>query len=120
MSASSGVIWMGSVWLVPFARGVDDEIGGLAGLVLQIGEQRGNGVELEAVDGEDLVAGLQAGTGGGHVGLKRVDLDGGVLHLGNEAELVEGEVVGTALGFERRAWCRCAGHRGRRRRGWSG
>ncbi len=29
----------------------DDESGGLALLVLQVGEQRGDGVELEAVDG---------------------------------------------------------------------
>ena len=73
---------------------------GLASLVLQVGEQGGYGVELEAVDGEDLVLGLETGADGGHVGLKGVDLDGGGLHLGDEAELVEGEVVGAALGFD--------------------
>ena len=31
---------------------------------------------------------------------ERVDLDGRVLHLRDEAELVEGEVVGAALGFD--------------------
>ncbi len=54
-------------------------------------------MKLEAVDAEDLVTGLKAGVGGGHVGLERVDLDGSVLHLRDDAELLEGEVVGAAL-----------------------
>src|SRR5579871_328351 len=63
----------------------DHERGGLAGLVLQVGEQGRYGVELEAVDGEDLVLGLEAGADGGHVGLKGVDLDWRGLHFGDEA-----------------------------------
>ena len=50
-SASSGVIWMGSVLVAPL-RCDGREGGGLAGLVLQVGEEGGDGVELEAVDGE--------------------------------------------------------------------
>ena len=98
VSASSGVTeWESSG---AAAQDLHDEDGGLAGLVLQVGEQGGDGVKLEAVDAEDLVVGLEAGAGGGHVGLERVDLDRRVLHLGDEAELVEGEVVGAALGFD--------------------
>ena len=73
---------------------------GLAGLVLQVGEQRLNGVELEAVDGGDLIVGLEACARGGHVCFKRVDLNRGGLHLGDEAHLVDGEVVRAALGFD--------------------
>ncbi len=54
-------------------------------------------MKLEAVDAEDLVAGFEAGVGGGHAGLEGVDLDGCVLSLGYEAEVVEREVVGVAL-----------------------
>ena len=44
---------------------IDDERDGLACLLLQIGEERGDGVEAEAVDGEDLVTGLEAGRSAG-------------------------------------------------------
>ncbi len=48
----------------------------------------------------DLVAGFEAGARGRHVGLERADLDGSLLHLGDETDLVDAEVVGGALGFD--------------------
>ncbi len=47
------------------AVAIDDEGDGFAGAVLEVGEQGGDGVEVEAVDGFDLVTGLDAGAGGG-------------------------------------------------------
>src|SRR6266851_792785 len=80
---------------------LDVEGGRLTGLILQVTEQGRYGVELNAVDAEDLVVRLEAGSCSGHAGLERVDLDGGVLHLWDEADLVEGEVVrAAALGFD--------------------
>ena len=58
------------MWDAGWLAAEDGEGGGLAGLVLQVGEQGGDGVEVEAVDGDDLVAGLEAGAGGGHVGVR--------------------------------------------------
>ncbi len=49
----------------------DGESGGLAGLVLQVGEQRGDGVELRCRRWLTIWSfGLQAGAGGGHGGLE--------------------------------------------------
>ena len=67
------------------------------GAVLEVGEQRGDRVELEAVDEGDLVAREQAGFCGGHGRFNFGDLDGGVLLFGNEAELVEREVFSAAF-----------------------
>ena len=46
---------------------IDGEDGGLAGLILQVGEHRFYRVWVEAVYGEDLVMRLEAGAGGRHV-----------------------------------------------------
>ena len=57
---------MGTVRVLAVAQ--NDEDGGLALLVLQVGEQGGDGVDGEAVDADDLVAGLEAGAVGGPAG----------------------------------------------------
>ena len=91
---------MGMFCEVPLAFALDDEGRGLAGLILEVGQQRGDGVELDAIDGEDLVVGLEASLSGGHGGLERADLHRRVLHFGDEADLFEVEVVGATLGFD--------------------
>src|SRR5271168_1683851 len=78
----------------------DGEVSGLAGLVLQVGEDGRDGMKLEAVDAEDLVVGLKAGANGWHAGLERVDLDRCVLHLRDEADLFKGEFVRGAFGLD--------------------
>ena len=86
------------------AVALDGEACGLSCAILEVGQEGFDGVQLEAVDGDDLVFGLEAGAGGGGVGVAGVegfDLDGGVLHPGDEAEFVEGKVVGSAFGFDK-------------------
>ena len=79
------------------------EHGGLALLVLQVGEQGWDGADGEAVDADDLVAGFEAGAVGGPPAVGRLDLDGRVLHLRDEAHgqrRVERELVGAAFECE--------------------
>ena len=57
-------------------------------------------MERESVDGFDAIFWLEAGVGGGCVGGEILDLNRGVLHPWDEAEFVEGEVVGAAFGFD--------------------
>ncbi len=47
-----------------------------------------------------MIARLESGAGGRHILFEGVDLDRCVLHLGDEPELVHGEVVGAALGLD--------------------
>ncbi len=68
----------------------------LAVLVLHVGEQSGNAVQLDAVHADDLVAGLQAGFGCGHVRFQRLDCYRSLLVDGNEAEVFDVEVIGRA------------------------
>src|SRR5205814_3970848 len=82
---------------------LDLEGGRLARLILQVTEEGSDGVKVEAVDAEDLVVRVEAGACGGHAGLKRVDLNGGVLHLRDQADLVEREIVGAGFGFDEEA-----------------
>ena len=72
---------------------------GLPAVVLQVGEQRGDGVQLEAVDGDDLVAGLEAGAGGGHVlvASESDDLDGVSCILGMRPSLSSEKSSGPPL-----------------------
>ena len=64
-------------------------VDGLAGAVLEVGEQGGDGVEVEAVDGFNLIARLHAGAGGGEGLLtgEAADLDGIGLHLGDRGRV---------------------------------
>ena len=52
---------------------------------------------MQTIDGGDLVSGLEAGFGGGHVGLERFDFDRNGLHAGDEAEFIEREAFRVAL-----------------------
>ncbi len=53
-----------------------------------------------AIDGDDLIFGLEAGLGGGSVGLGDGDFYTVLLHARDEAEGVGGEVVGCVFGGE--------------------
>ena len=77
---------------------VAEDAEGIGGslVVLEIGEQGVDGVGTQAVDGEELVAGLETGAGGGRVGGDAEDVDGAGIHLGNEADV--GNVVDAEVG----------------------
>ncbi len=79
---------------------------GLAGAVLEVGEEGVDRVGVLIVDGEDAILGEDACAcgGSGFVG-EVADLDGDGLLYGNKAELVEVEVVGVVgiLGFDEEA-----------------
>ncbi len=77
----------------------DAERVGRALVVLEEGEQRGDGVELKTVDGEKLVPGLEAGAFGGGASGYGEDVDGAGIHAGDEADV--GDVVDAKLGVGR-------------------
>ena len=69
------------------------QLDGPAIVLLQKGQHGIDGVERQPIDGENLVAGLQAGLRCRHSGFDLADADGFFLHPGYETDGVKVEVV---------------------------